>query len=215
MVSSSVWKPRRTTFKAVGLDLRPVFQLVGRDVLGVAGHVVAGIGVGAASADGRHGLVVFVGNENLGRFIRNGVDLVVDGLALPGVRGLAVDLEELLDLVEQGLLGGVVLGAELLRAFEHQVFEIVGQARGLLRVVLAADLHGHVGVDARFVFVDDHVDLQTVVQSVDAGVRGIALDGLVLVLAAAGRGQQGEHRQNNQRIAFHHSMTVKMYWLDS
>ena len=123
---------------------------------------------------------------------------MVDGLAFFGIRGLAIDFEEFLDLVEERFLELVVLGAELLGALEHQVLEIVGQARGLLRVVLAADLHGHVGVDAGFVLVDDHIDLQAVVQGVDAGVRRIALDGLVLVFAAAGSGEQGENRQDHQ-----------------
>ena len=59
-------------------------------------------------------------------------------------------------------------------------------------------------VDARFVLVDDHINLQTVVQSVDTGVRRVALDGFVLVFAAAGRGKQGKYRHKNQGNTFHY-----------
>ena len=190
--------------EAVGLDLGPVLQLVGRNVLGIAGHVVAGVGIGAATADGRHRLVVLVGDEDLGGFIRNGVDLVIDGFALFGIGGLAIDLEEFLDLVEERFFLRIVRRSELFRALEHQVFEIVGETGGLLRVVLAADLHGDVRVDARLVLVDDHINLQTVVQSVDTGVRRVALDGFVLVFAAAGRGKQGKYRHKNQGNTFHY-----------
>ncbi len=133
---------------------------------------------------------------------------MVDGLALLGIGGLAVDFEQLLDLVEERLLLGIVLGAELLGALEHQVFEIVGEAGGLLRVVLAADLDGHVGVDARFVLVDDHVDFKAVVEGVDPRCGGIALDGLVLVLAAAGQGKDEDGCQHEVEDTFHNG------WLD-
>ena len=48
--------------EAVGLNLGPVFHLIAGDVFRVAGHVVAGVGVGAVSSDGGHQLVVFVGD---------------------------------------------------------------------------------------------------------------------------------------------------------
>ena len=134
---------------------------------------------------------------------------MVDGLALLGIGGLAIDLEQLLDLVEERFLLRIVLGAELLGALEHQVFEIVGQAGRLLRVVLAADLHGDVCVDARLVLVDDHVDFQSVVQCVDAGARGVALDGLILVLAARYHRKCRENHESECQEFFHAVMDYK------
>ena len=48
--------------EAVGLNLRPVLNLVRGDVLDVDGHVLRRVGVGARGADGGHQLVVLVGN---------------------------------------------------------------------------------------------------------------------------------------------------------
>ena len=52
--------------KTVRLNLGPVLYLIRGNVLRVARHVVAGVGIGAFGSDGRHQFVVFVGNEILG-----------------------------------------------------------------------------------------------------------------------------------------------------
>ena len=168
--------------EAFCLYLRPVLDLVAGDVLGVAGHVEAGVGVCPAGADGGHQLVVFIGDGIFGRFVRDAVDAGIDGLAFEAVRGLAVDFKLLLDLVEQGFLYFVVLRAEMAGAFEHQVLEVVCQSGGLGRVVLSTYAHGDVGLYARCLFVDGHVDLQPVVQRVDAGLQWVVVDCLVAVL---------------------------------
>ena len=136
---------------------------------------------------------------------------MIDGFALFGIGGLAIDLEEFLDLVEERLFLRIVRRSELFSALEHQVFEIVGETGGLLRVVLAADLHGDVRVDARFVLVDNHVDFETVVQRIDAGLGRVVFDGFILVFAAAGGGEQGKYRHKDQRNTFHH--INKELWL--
>lgn len=114
-------------------------------------------------------------------FVADAVDLTVDCRTLRIVGRLAVNLEELFDLVEQGLLGFVVARAELLGALEHQMFEIVGQTGRFARVVLAADFHGDVGFDARFCLIDAHIDFQSVIQRVDTGLERVVLDRFVRV----------------------------------
>ena len=113
----------------------------------------------------------------------------VVGQALGLVGGLAVNLEETFDLVKHRFLRGVVRSAELLRAFEHQVLEVVGQTGGLGRVVLSADADGDVGLDAGRLLIDAHVDLQSIRKGVDPRFHRIARYRFVLVLAAR-RGEQ-------------------------
>ena len=48
--------------ETVGLDACPAVHLVGGDVLGITGHVGAGIGVSALTADAGHQLVILVGD---------------------------------------------------------------------------------------------------------------------------------------------------------
>ena len=193
--------------EAVGLDACPVVDLVRRDVLDVDGHVLRRVGVRSVGADGGHQLVVFVGNGQFRGFVAYRVDAVVDGRAFGLVRRLAVDFEETFDFIEHRFFGGVVRGAVLLRTLEHQVFEIVGQTRRLGRVVLAAHLHGDVGLDAGSFAVDAHVDLQPVREGVDAGVQRIARDGFVLVLAASRN--EHRHRDDGQKQEFFHRYVIE------
>ena len=181
--------------EAVGLDFGPVLDLVRGDVLDVDGHVLRRKGVRAVGADGRHEFVVLVRNGEFRRLVADRVDAVVDRRALDLVLRLAVDLEQLLDLVEHGLLGGIVRSAVVGRALEHQVLEVVGQTGRLGGVVLAADLHGDGRLQTRRLLVDAHVDFQAVGQGVDAGLHRITLDRFVLVLATS----RGEHRQHDDR----------------
>ena len=185
--------------ESLGLNLGPVFHFVAGDILGVAGYVEAGVGVGAVGADGCHQLVVFIGNGIFRGFVRQAVDGVVDGLAFGFVGSLAIDLESLFDLVEQGLFSFVVHGAEVVGALEHQVFEVVGQTGGFGGVVLAAHAYGNVSLDARFVLVDGHVHFQAVVQRVDTRLERVVGNCLVAVLrlrtATQAQGCQAEQRQ--------------------
>ncbi len=168
--------------EAVGLDACPVFDLVGGYVLDVAGLVVGGVGIRTVGADGGHEFVVLVGNGYERCFIAYGVNLTVDVAAFHRVGGVAVDLKEVFDFVEQGLFGRVILGAESFCTLEHEMLEIVGEAGGFGRVILAADADCDVGLDAGFVLVDAHVNLEAVGQGVDFCAQWIALDGAVVIL---------------------------------
>ena len=183
--------------KPVGLDPGPVVDLVRRDVLDVYGHVLRRKSIGAVGADGRHQFVVLVGDGDFRSLVADRVDAVVDRRTLGLVGGLAVNFEEVFDLIEHRFLGCEVRCAELLRPLEHQVFEIVRQSGGLGRVVLAAHVHGDVGLDARRLLVDAHIDFQPVVQGVDFGVQRIALHCFVLVLRI--RTSRGQHRCDDYR----------------
>ena len=184
--------------ETVALYLGPLLDAVRGDILGVDRLVERGPRVGSVGRDGGHQLVVFVGYGQLRSLLRHRVDLRVQRFALVGVGLGAVYLEQTLDLVEQGFLGLVVLRSELFGALEHEVFEVVGQTRRLLGIVLGAHLYGDVGLQARGFVVYGHVDLQSVVQSVDTGIERVARHALVSVLRTRCRNQRDgrcEHKQ--------------------
>ena len=124
--------------------------------------------------------------------------MAVDFAAGHGVGGDAVHLKQLLNLVEQRLLGGIVGGAELLGAFEHKVFEVVSEAGGFGGVVLGTYAHGDVGLDTRFFMVLCHENLQTVGESVDFGLQRVAIDGAILVAIGRSLGCEHSHCEEQQ-----------------
>ena len=195
--------PYHAVAEAVGLDAGPVVDLVGGDVLGIDGLVGGGPGIGAVGADHGHQLVIFVGDGEFGGLVAHRVDPVVDGLAFRLVRGSAVLLEQLLDLVEHRLLRGIVHGTELLRALEHQVLEIVREARSLGGVVLAAHLHGHVGLDTGLLLVHGHKDFHSVVKGVDLGLERVAFDGFAALAGGCGKHRQDDGRSSKDSL--HHN----------
>ena len=179
--------------EAVSLDFEPILDLIRGNVLDIHGHIVTRVGVGTLRTDGCHQLVVLVGNSQLRRLVADRVNALVDRLALSLVLGLAIDLEQLLNLVEHRLLGRIVLSTELLRTLEHQVLEVVSQAGGLRGVVLTTHTHSDIGLNTRFLLAYRHIDFQTVIQRVDTGLRGIALDAFIGVLRSASREQHCRH----------------------
>ena len=190
--------------EAVGLNLGPVLDFVRGDVLGVAGHVFRSVGVGAFRTDGRHELVVLVGDEILRGQLAHRVDFVVGDAAFLGVGEGAVLLVASLNVVKEHLLGFSIGGAEIRCSLEHQVFQIVGQARGLRRIVLRTRAHRDVGLDARLFLVDAQIDLQAVVERVDTGFAEVALHGFILVLALflwRARGKQHKHCCTQQQCS--------------
>ena len=176
--------------EAVRLDLRPVFDLVGGDILRVAGHVVGCKGVAPVGADDGHQLVVFVRNGNLGGLVTDGVDLMVNGRPLGRIRLGAVHLKEAVHRREHRLLGRIVGSPEQLASLEHHMLQVVGKAGVVGRIVLAADLDGDVGLDPGLVLVDGHVNLESVVKRADFGVHRIAFDGLIACTTRC-KGQKG------------------------
>ena len=67
-------------------------------------------------------------------------------------------------------------------ALKHKVLEIVGKTRCLGRVVAAAGAHCYIGLDARFLLVDGHIHLHTVVKGINPRLHEVALNGLILVV---------------------------------
>ena len=179
--------------ETIRLDFEPILNLVRGNVLDINGHIVACIGVGALSTDRSHQLVVLVGNSQLRCLVADRVDTLVESLALSLVIGLAINLEQLLNLVEQRLLGLVVLRTELLRTLEHQVLEVVSQTGCLGGVVLTTHANSDVGLDSGLLVADRHIYFQTVIERIDTGLSRIALDALVSVLRSASREQHSRH----------------------
>ena len=118
------------------LHLCPVLNLIRWDILHIVCLVERSPRIGAIRTYCLHQLVVLVRNSILGCLLRYAVNLGVDGLALHLVGGCSVDFEQTLNLVEQRLLGLVVLCAELVGTLEHQMLEVVCQARSLGWVIL-------------------------------------------------------------------------------
>ena len=172
----------------VGLDACPAVHLVGGDVLGIAGDVGAGIGVGALAADACHQFVILVGDVVLGCQLRDAVDLVVQHAATLGILHEAILLVAGLDGVEKGLLGGIVACAVLLGALEHQVLQVMGQTGGLGRIVARTGAHGDMGRDARALVVLAEEDLKAVAQGVTLCSHRVTRDG-------GGHGLLGSHAQ--------------------
>ncbi len=165
--------------KPVYLYLRPIFELIGGDILDKYRLVVTRIGIRTLCADGLHQLVILIGDEQLGGFVTDRVYGFIHGAALLLVGELAVLLEQSLYLVQHRFLGGVIYGAVILRTLEHQVLEIVGQPRGAGRIVFRPRLNGYLRLNTRGLFVHRCVDLQSVVERIDAHSDRVAFDSLV------------------------------------
>ena len=131
---------------------------------------------------------------------------MIDGFAFGGICGVVIDLVQSFDFLQLHLFFGPVEGAEFGGSLEHQVFEVVWQTSGFGGVVLATHTHGDEGLDAGFVLVDGHEDLQTVVQSVMDYVHRVVLVGLFLVIlginAHAGETESGD-QQARDKFVFH------------
>ena len=168
----------------VSLDLRPILYLVGGNILLIDSHVGGREGVGSGRSDDGHQFIIFIGDGDLRGLIADRVDHMVEGDPLLRICLGPIFLEKAPDLVEHRLLRLIVRGSETLRTLEHQVLQIVGQARCLVRIILAADPHGYVSLQPGGLLIDSHIHLQTIVQGVDLRVHGIAFHGLVLVLRA-------------------------------
>ena len=182
--------------ETLALDHQPAFNLVAGDILLIHRHIIGSEGVGTLRPDHRHHLVVLVGDGILGSLVGDGVDQMVDGLAFRRVGGVVVYLIQTFNLFQLHLFLGPVEGAEVVGAFEHQVFEIVGKARRFGGVVLAAHTHGDVSLDARHILVHGQEHLQTVVQRVVDHVHRVVLISLLVVILCEGAdGQETDGHQ--------------------
>ena len=107
--------------ETVGLNLRPVLNLVRGNVLGIAGHVVRGVGVGTLGTDGSHQFVVLIGDEVLGSHLADAVDARIGHSTLLGVGQLAILFIALLNVSQQRSLLRRVRHAKLTCTLKHQM----------------------------------------------------------------------------------------------
>ena len=170
--------------ETVCLNLGPVFYLVRRNVLDIAGNVIRGVGIGTLGTNSRHQLVVFVRDKVFGSQLRHRVNLVVGLTALGRICQRAILLITSLNIGQQGGFGLGVGNTELVGTLEHQMLQIVSQTRCLSRVVLGTRTNGNESVQTGFLLVHTEVHLQTIVEGIDTCLRQVALDLFVLVLTA-------------------------------
>ena len=183
--------------KAVALNLSPVLDLVGRDILCITGHIVRCIGVCTLRTDGSHQLIVFIGNVILGSQLTDRVDLMVSLFTGLGIRQLAIGLITFLNLIQQRGLSLRVICTKLFGSLKHQVLQIVRQSCCLRRIVLRTRTHGDVCLDTRLFLVHTQIDFQSIIQGIDPRLCQISLYSLILVLAARAHSehQQGANSQ--------------------
>ena len=190
--------------EAVGLDLRPVFHLVGRDILHITSHIVRGIGIRTFRADGGHELIVFVGNVIAGGQLTHAVNLVVGLTACLGVGQFAILLVAACDIVKIRLLSSRVGGTEQLGALEHQMLQIMGQTCCLGRVVARTSAHSYISLNAGLLVVHRQINLQSVVECVDAGLHHIArYSGVLVVFSPTADGKHHQEGQQEIKSLFH------------
>ena len=104
---------------------------------------------------------------------------MVDCFPLRRIRGYAVHFEQLLDFVQQGLLGFIVHGSEMLAAFEHEVFEVVGKTGGFGRIVLAADFYCYVSLDSGLFLIYGHEYFHSVLHRINLCLERVVRDGFI------------------------------------
>ena len=168
----------------VSLDLGPIIDLVGGNILLIDGHISGCEGIGACRSDDGHQFVIFIGDGYLGRLIADRVYDMIQSHPLLGVDLGPIFLEKASDLLKHGLLGLIIRGSETLGALEHQVLKVMGQTCGLMRVVLASNSNRDVSLKARSLLINSHIHLEPIVQGIYFRIHRIAFDGLILVLRA-------------------------------
>ena len=83
------------------------------------------------------------------------------------------------------------------------MLKIMGQARCLMGIILAADPDGYVSLEPGSLLVDRHVNFKSVVKSVDLCLEGITLDCLILVFGAGAAKDQRRGERSRQHKLFH------------
>ena len=156
-------------------DLQPTFYLIVWNILLIYSHIVGSKGICTLCTDHGHHLVVLVRNSVFGCLVRNGVDLMIDGLALRGVSGVVIDLIQSFYLLQLLLLFRPVQRTKVIGTLEHKVFKIMRETRGFGRVILAAHTHRNIGLDARHILIHRHEHLQSVVERVMNHVHRVIL----------------------------------------
>ena len=166
-------------FKTVRLYLGPVVNLVGRNIFHVDRLVKAGIRICSSCTNSRHQFIIFVRNCQFRSLIRNTVDLMINSLAFCLISSLTIHLKKLFDLIKHRFFLFVILRAELLSSFKHQVFKIVCQTGRFGRIVFTSHANGNIRLNTWGLFIHSHIHFQAVIQSIDTGFQRIVRDRLV------------------------------------
>ena len=87
---------------------------------------------------------------------------MVDHPTLSSIGCQAITLIERLDLVEQRFLLHGVGDTKLVGTLEHQVLQIVSQARRLARIVLRTRTYGDIRLYARLFLINTQIHFQTI-----------------------------------------------------
>ena len=132
------------------------------------------VSIYALRPDGSHEFVKLVRNEVGGSGVRDAVNDAIERHTLRRIGGVAVLFVKLGNLVQIGLLGFVVHSPVTGRPLEHQVFEVVRQARGFGRVVLTPHTHCDIGLDAGLALVHRKINLQPVGEGINPHPERIA-----------------------------------------
>ena len=111
--------------ETVALDFRPILDLVGGDILGIAGHIVRSEGIRSLSTNRRHEFVVLIRDEVLGSHLTHRVDLVIGLFTLVWVSELTIGLIAVLDILQQGSLSLGIVRSEVGGSLEHQVLQVM------------------------------------------------------------------------------------------
>ena len=166
-------------FKTVRLYLCPVVDLVGRNIFHIDRLVKTGVRIRSGRTDSRHQFIVFVRNCQLRSLIGHTVYLMINSLTFRLIGSLTIHFKKLFDLIEHRFFLFVILRAELLSPFKHQVFKIVRQTGRFGGIVLTTHANGDIRLNTRGLFIHSHIHFQAVIQSIDTGFQRIVRDRLV------------------------------------
>ena len=158
---------------AVAVQFGPLLDVLGGEGIVVISIIVRCTGVEAGAAEAGDQARELVGDGEVGGFLAQAVNLFLDSLAVVvvGEGGETVIAE--CDGVQPDLLGLVIHGAELFRALEEQMLEIMGEAR--VRTVLCACSDYDRSVDYRLGSVLVEPDLHAVREFELFDFQGIVL----------------------------------------
>ena len=161
--------------------------MIGGEGVVVDGVVVAGAGVEACAPHFLKDGVHLVGDGVFGSLDVEAVDFELDVVALTGIGGGVEAVVGEADAVEVAAFDGPVGGAYAVGAFEHDVFEIVGDTSGCGFLVFAAGMDEDTAVDFGLVVVFTKDDFEAVVEMV-----GVDFDGLLSAEAQDEEQEDGE-----------------------
>ena len=168
--------------ETVGLNLGPVLHLIRGNVFCIARHVIRRIGIGAFRTNGCHQFVVLIRDEILSSHLTDAVNTPIGDTTFLRVGQFTVLLVALFNVSQQWSLLRRVSHTELARPLEHDMLQVMGQARGLCRVVLRTRSYSDKRLYTRLFLVYTKVHLQTVIQRVDACRGKVTFYRLILVL---------------------------------